>query len=52
VRDEELGPCCADVACPWQPVPHVHEGDAVYPAPPDRPEWLAALASDEDVPHD
>ena len=48
----ELGPCCDDVRCSWQPIPHVHEGREVYPAPPDRIEWTAALATDEEVPHD
>jgi hypothetical protein len=47
-----LGPSCNDVACDWQPIPHVHEGDEVYPAPPDRPEWVAALATDDEPLHD
>ena len=44
-----LPPSCDDGACPWASVPHVHEGDAVYPAPPDDPKWVAALASQEDA---
>jgi hypothetical protein len=50
--EEPLGPCCDDLTCSWQPIPHVHEGSGVYPAPPDRIEWVAALATSEDTPHD
>jgi hypothetical protein len=41
----DLPPACKDAACGWVSVPHVHEGEAVYPLPPDRPEWTPFLLS-------
>ena len=38
-----LPPACADPGCTWASIPHVHEGRAIYPAPPDDPQWIIAL---------
>ena len=51
-EEDDLGPACVNLRCSWQPIPHVHEDDAIYPLPPERIEWIAALATSEDVPHD
>ena len=40
---EPLPPACNDLSCGWASVPHCHEGDEVYPAPPDDPAWLPHL---------
>jgi hypothetical protein len=42
-----LGPACDDLLCEFVTVPHVHESRSVYPLPPERPEWLIALAAEE-----
>lgn len=44
-----VGPACTNIRCDWVGVPHVHEDDAVYALPPDRPEWAALLIAGLDV---
>ena len=36
---------CKDIECSWASVPHFHEDGAVYPLPPDEPEWTPHLLS-------
>ncbi len=40
---------CKDVTCGWASVPHFHDGDGVYPLPPDAPEWTSYYLAGFDV---